>query len=235
MQRSPQTGHFGDIEYTIVFSRRRTLGISILPDSRVVVRAPLKASLATINGIVSDKAGWIRKHLDNHKTRETKKLNGDILNGEKQLYRGNECKLVVTRSEKPFVRFNENTIELGLDNPENQVIIKRLLQLGFRNEAARIFPLKVNEALVKYSDQDFRITGLVLRTMKSRWGTCSRKGVITLNTELVKLPEKYLEYVIAHELCHLKHHNHGKEYYLLLSKLFPEWKVVRQAMKEYIH
>ena len=81
----------------------------------------------------------------------------------------------------------------------------------------------------------FKPTGLVIRTMKSRWGSCSRKGIITLSTELIKLPDIYIEYVIIHELCHLKHHNHGKEYYILLSELFPDWKKVRKDLREYIH
>ena len=69
----------------------------------------------------------------------------------------------------------------------------------------------------------------------TRWGSCSRKGLITLSTELIKLPDIYIEYVIIHELCHLKHHNHGKEYYNLLSELFPDWKKVRKDLREYIH
>jgi hypothetical protein len=71
--------------------------------------------------------------------------------------------------------------------------------------------------------------------MKSRWGSCSKKGIITLSTELIKLPDIYIEYVIIHELCHLKHHNHGKEYYNLLSELFPAWKNVRKDLRGYIH
>jgi predicted metal-dependent hydrolase len=71
--------------------------------------------------------------------------------------------------------------------------------------------------------------------MRSRWGSCSKQGKITLSTELIKLPDIFLEYVIIHELCHLKHHNHGKEYYKLLSELFPDWKIVRKGLRDYIH
>jgi predicted metal-dependent hydrolase len=69
--------------------------------------------------------------------------------------------------------------------------------------------------------------------MKRRWGSCSNKGIITLSTELIKLPDLYLEYVIIHELCHLKHHNHGSGYYKLLSELFPDWKAARKDMRTY--
>jgi predicted metal-dependent hydrolase len=80
----------------------------------------------------------------------------------------------------------------------------------------------------------FKPTGLVIRTMKRRWGSCSNKGVITLSTELIKLSDLYIEYVITHELCHLKHHNHGPQFYKLLSEVFPEWKTVRKELRKYI-
>jgi hypothetical protein len=80
----------------------------------------------------------------------------------------------------------------------------------------------------------FNPAGLVIRTMRRRWGSCSHKGIITLSTELIKLSDLHIEYVIAHELCHLKHHNHGSQYYKLLSEVFPEWKMVRKELRKYI-
>ena len=88
--------------------------------------------------------------------------------------------------------------------------------------------------LKKYEDQRFKPEALVMRTMKRRWGSCSNKGIITLSTELIKLPDLYIEYVVIHELCHLKHHNHSARYYKLLSDLFPEWKAVRTELRKYI-
>lgn len=81
----------------------------------------------------------------------------------------------------------------------------------------------------------FKPAGLIIRKMKRRWGSCSNKGIITLSTELIKLPELYIEYVILHELCHLKHHNHGSGYYKLLSELFPDYKTVRKDLKKFIN
>jgi predicted metal-dependent hydrolase len=69
--------------------------------------------------------------------------------------------------------------------------------------------------------------------MKRRWGSCSNKGKITLSSELIRLSDNYIEYVIIHELCHLRHHNHGPRFYEMLSELYPEWKTVRKEMKNY--
>lgn len=235
MLKEPQLCKLGDIEFRIVYSRRRTLGISVLPDSSVVVRAPYRASLKTINRIVQEKADWIIKHRDDYRKKDLKKLNNSFTSGNTQLFRGKELKMQIIESRKTFVRFEENTIELGLDNPADAPAVKRLVYKGYTQEALRVFPEILRTALQTHASQMFRPTSLTIRSMRSRWGSCSKKGKITLSTELIKLPDIFIEYVIIHELCHLKHHNHGKEYYKLLSDLFPGWKNVRKGLRDYIH
>jgi predicted metal-dependent hydrolase len=235
MYKDQQTYQFQNIEFRIVYSRRRTLGISILPDSSVIVRAPYRTSVKTISRIIQEKSAWIIKHRDSYRQKEKRKLNSSLIAGEKQLFRGKECVLQISQSKKPFVRFIENTIEVGLDNTDDQLAIRRLLYFGYKTEATVIYTELLDKALKTHENQMFKPVGLIIRTMKSRWGSCSKKGLITLSTELIKLPDIYIEYVIIHELCHLKHHNHGKEYYNLLSELFPAWKKVRKDLREYIH
>jgi hypothetical protein len=234
MYKEQQTYQFQNIEFRIVYSRRRTLGISILPDASVIVRAPNRTPLKTISRIIQEKSAWIIKHRDSYRLKEKRKLNSSFIAGEKQLFRGKECVLHIFQSKKPVVRFNENAIEIGLDKVDDQQAIRRLLYIGYKTEASVIYPEMLNKALKTHENHMFKPIGLIIRTMKSRWGSCSRKGLITLSTELIKLPDIYIEYVIIHELCHLKHHNHGREYYNLLSELFPDWKKVRKDLREYI-
>jgi predicted metal-dependent hydrolase len=235
MSKTDQIYKLEDIEFRIVYSRRRTLGISVLPDSSVIVRAPYRASLKTITGIVHQKAAWIIKHRDSYRNKEQRKLNGSMISGGTQLFRGKEYELQTIVSQKPSAHFLEDKIILSLPDTTDTLAIKKILNSIFKNEAARVFPEMVSNALRLYKDQKFAPTGLVIRSMKSRWGSCSRHGIITLSTELIKLPDIYIEYVIVHELCHLKHHNHGKEYYMLLSELFPDWKKIRKDLRQYVH
>lgn len=235
MYKEQQTCQFQNIEFRIVYSRRRTIGISILPDASVIVRVPYHTPLKTINRIIQEKSPWIIKHRDSYQRKEKRKLNSSLIAGEKQLFRGKECVLHIFQSKKPVVRFYENTIEIGVEKVDDQLSIRRLLYTGYKTEASVIYPEMLNKALKIHENQMFKPIGLIIRTMKSRWGSCSRKGMITLSTELIKLPDIYIEYVIIHELCHLKHHNHGKEYYNLLSELFPDWKKVRKDLRQYIH
>jgi predicted metal-dependent hydrolase len=228
------THFFEDIEFRVIYSGRRTLGISILPDSTVIVRVPWLTSMKTINRIVRQKSGWIIKHRDIYRGKVQSGLSLQYVSGENHLFRGNKCVLKIEISFKPYVRFNDGTILLGLENTENVRAVKMLLYRGYKDEAMRVFPEIFTRILDKFESQDFKPKGLIIRTMKRRWGSCSNKGIITLSTELIKLPDIYIEYVIHHELCHLKHHNHGAGYYNLLTELFPEWKSIRKEMRKYI-
>jgi len=224
----------GDIEFNVIYSHRRTIGISVRPDSSVTVRAPYLTSLNAINRIIREKYKWVEKHRDNYRNLAYSTLNKTYTSGEKHLFRGNESVLRIQQSKKTYFRFYDNTIELGISKTDNAHIIKRLLYAGYKSEALVLLPILMSKVLSEHENQKFRPTGLVIRTMKRRWGSCSIKGVITLSTELIKLADLYIEYVIIHELCHLKHHNHGPLYYKLLSEVFPEWKTVRKVLKQYI-
>ncbi len=224
-----------DIEFRVIYSRRRTIGISVHPDSTVIVRVPYLTSLRTINRIVRQKADWIIRHRDNYKMKTQKSPEEIYVNGATHLFRGHEALLKIEKSIKPYIKFNGATIELGLNKIDDPAAIKKLVYKGYKDEALIVFPGMFNSALAKFESQKFKPTGLIIRNMKRRWGSCSNKGIITLNTELIKLPDLYTEYVIIHELCHLKHHNHGAEYYKLLSALFPDWKKVRKELRRHTY
>ena len=223
-----------EIEFKVVYSSRKTLGISILPDSSVIVRVPYRTPDKTINRILKEKASWIIKHRDGFLSQSNNKINRLYIDGENHLFRGRESVLRIEKSKKNYIRFNTDTIDIGISKPDDQAAVKNLLYKGYKIEASNIFPGILDQALEKYENYKFMPAGLIIRTMKRRWGSCSNKGIITLSTELVKLPDSFIEYVAVHELCHLRHHNHGTKYYKLLTELFPEWKQVRKALRRYI-
>jgi len=224
----------GDIEFAVIFSRRRTLGISVLNDSSVVVRVPYRTSFRTITRMVEEKSSWIIRHRDYFRNQQQTRPVKSYTNGSIHSFRGNSLILNIQESRKPFVRFEGSTIEMGLEKTGDEISVSRLLKKAYKNEAQSLLPSMFINVLERYKEQKFSPTGLVIRSMKRRWGSCSNKGKITLSSELVKLNETHIEYVIIHELCHLRHHNHGSKYYELLGELFPEWKKVRKEMRGYV-
>jgi len=73
---------------------------------------------------------------------------------------------------------------------------------------------------------------LRIRTMQKRWGSCTETGVITLNLKLIQVPKALIDYVIIHELCHLKEHNHSHAYYHLLDRVLPDWRARRDELNK---
>jgi len=223
-----------DIEFKVIYSRRSTIGISVLPDSSVIVRVPYLTTLKTINRIVKEKYFWVIKHRDNYRELDNSSRNKSYTSGETYLFRGKESLLKIEKSAKPYVIFFDSTIELGTEKTDDPETVRRLLYKGYKNEAITHFPILMRKVLREHENQKFKPEGLIIRTMKRRWGSCSNKGIVILSTELIKLSDLYIEYVITHELCHLKHHNHGPNFYKLLTEMYPEWKTVRKELRKYI-
>jgi predicted metal-dependent hydrolase len=222
------------IAYKIVYSRRRSIGISVGPDSGVIVRAPYRTSLKTIENLIVSKSVWINKHLENYKSAvriANHKIYGD---GTTVLFRGKEFQIRIIESKTNTVKQSDNIIEIGLRNISDKEKAGLLLEKWFRSIAEDIFREKFEEILVRFRNYNFSPSELTVSALKRRWGSCSSKGKITISSELVKLDDIYLEYVILHELCHLRHQNHGKEFYELLSEVFPDWKKRRSELKKFI-
>jgi predicted metal-dependent hydrolase len=90
----------------------------------------------------------------------------------------------------------------------------------------------VIDRMVYFSQEmDLKYEQIKFRKMKSRWGSCSSKRSITLNTHLLKLPLEYVDYILVHELAHIKHMNHSKEFHALVEKFIPNQKEIRKKFK----
>lgn len=223
-----------DLKYKIVFTRRRSLSIIVSPSEGVTVRAPFRTSLKRIDNFVKQKSDWIIKHLERYS--DLTRINHKKIyqEGEPHFFLGKELNLKLIHSPKLFVRQYDNTLEAGIGKPGDSLDVKRLLDHWYREEAMRIFSSKLSIIIERYNNYGFSPSGFSVRPMKSRWGSCTSKGRITLNSDLVKLDERLADYVIIHELCHLKFQNHGKEFYRLLGELVPDYKSIRKELKKFI-
>jgi predicted metal-dependent hydrolase len=222
------------IDYKVVYSRRRSIGISVGPDSGVIVRAPYRTPMKTIEKLIISKSAWISKHVGNYKSAIRIDSKKSITDGTPVLFRGKELPIRVIESNAYSVKLADDKIEIGMKNIRETDIAGKMLEKWYRVISEGIFRRKFEEILINYKDYNFKPSEFKVRTLKRRWGSCSSKGKITISSELVKLDDIYLEYVILHELCHLRHQNHGKEFYELLSEVFPDWKKRRSELKKFI-
>jgi len=223
-----------EIDYKIIYSRRRSISISISPHNGVVVRAPKSVSPEKIDKFVNEKSAWIKKHLNNYSGSVRINYGKKYTDGEYHFFMGKEHILRLTGSPKAFVRKYNDIIEVGLPDTCDSRKVKAILDKWYREQAMQYFKMLLDKILRKYESYHFEPSSMEVRASKSRWGSCSSKGKISISSELIKLDEKFYEYIIIHELCHLKHPNHGSGFYNLLEEILPDYKQIRKELRKYV-
>lgn len=221
-------------DYTIVRTRRRTLGIIISPSEGVVVRAPYRATAEEITHFVQSKSIWIEKHIkgfSDHKSLGIRELK----NGDKILFRGKEYPVLITPSGSNSVGFKKEYLEIMTSKPGDQKFLIMMLERWYRINAEHHLRKMFCMLLLRHSARNFQPASFTVRKMKRKWGSCSNRGRITINSELIKLDDSLTEYVILHELCHLIRRDHSMEFYRLLEEMEPDWKEMRKRLRKYFH
>jgi len=99
----------------------------------------------------------------------------------------------------------------------------------YRKQAERVITRKVHEFNKLYN---FKFTKVVIRHQKTRWGSCSARGILNFNYKLIFLPPRFIDYVVVHELCHLKEMNHSSKFWNLVAKKFPNYKTIRHDLHQ---
>ncbi|MFC0875294.1 M48 family metallopeptidase [Saccharicrinis sp. FJH2] len=220
------------IEYYLDFANRKTLGIKVYPDKSVHVIAPNGTSKNKVSGKVYNKAAWILKQQDFFLSFHPITPPRKFVSGETHLYLGKQYRLKLISENKESVKLHGGSIIVYTKDKENKVHVETILKAWFKSKAEQHFN-KLFDELVPLSKSFFKGTPTLRhRWMDKRWGSCSPKGEILLNTELIKAPKKCIEYVIIHELCHLAHLNHSAAFYELLNKLSPNWRKTKDELEK---
>ncbi|MEL0027995.1 MAG: SprT family zinc-dependent metalloprotease [Perlucidibaca sp.] len=224
------------VAYELVRSARRTLAIHIHQDGRVLVRAPQRLSRHEIEAFVRSRQDWIRQHLDEIAARPRLPAWGEgrvwwHLGKALTVVPGDPATQPPRRGRRPQVWRHQGEAALQVSPVlwQTEGAIEAALLQWQKTEAADWLPRRLQERLV-VAGPEWAPAGLRLRHMRSRWGSCSRAGEITLNTQLMSVPEACIDYVICHELCHLREFNHGPRFYAWQESLCPDWRQRRQEM-----
>ena len=209
------------IEYEITYVPRKTLGISVHPDSTVTLKAPLEATPEDIREKVRHRAAWIlrqKRYFDSFGIPTTKR---QYISGESHLYLGRQYMLKVKESSQNAVRYHSNILEVECQNKNKA---ENVLKLWYQERAQIKFTEYAKPIIDQFAVYGVRPNNISIRKMENRWGYCTKDGDIYLNPRLICAPRCCIEYVITHEMCHLIHRNHTKEFYAMLSKEMPHWE-----------
>lgn len=206
------------------------VAIHVEPDGHVVVDAPATASPDVVLAAVKKRSRWISKHVAAVRARLTHVLPREYVSGESLFYLGRRyrLKVLVVCSESPGTRMRGPFIEVSV--PERSpALVRAQLDAWFRSRAREVFRerIQVIAASLRWVRQ---LPALRMQDMKVQWGSCSPAGRITLNPHLVKTPRECIDYVLLHELCHLRHHNHSTRFYKALDANMPHWRAVKQRL-----
>ena len=132
--------------------------------------------------------------------------------------------------EAAGVRLGRTILTVTLPGPADPAATRAALDGWFAEEARRIFAARLAVCFRRVARLGVPYPTLAIRPLATRWGSCSRAGAITLNLRLIQAPPQCIDYVILHELCHLKEHNHSKGFYALLDRVLPDWRERRHKL-----
>ncbi len=215
------------MNYKLKYTKRKTIGIRISSLEGVVVTAPINCPIREIEKVLKEKEGWIIKSLKEVEVELTaEQLMGE---GGSLLYLGSYYPLRLRYSSlrSSLVTLNEGEAELRLSallqfhEDERKLAVIKELKAWYRERAYEY----LKERLDYYSLMvGVEYNALTIKDVKSRWGSCSSKGNINLDIKLMLLPPELIDYIVLHEVCHLKEMNHSKKY----------WSLVENHMADYL-
>jgi hypothetical protein len=209
------------IDYQIEYSDRKTLGITVTPDMDVLVKAPNDSTINKIEEKLKKKAPWIIKQQSFFLAYHPKTTKRNYVSGETHLYLGRQYLLRVEENDKESVKLKGKFIVVKTHDKSS---VKQLVNNWYLEHARSKFHATALPLIEKFKKYKVEPSSIVLREMPTRWGSCTPKGKIILNPELIKAPKGCIEYVIIHELCHLIHHDHTQKFMDLQTKEMKDWE-----------
>lgn len=224
--------------YRLEFSARKSVGITVLPDLSVRVTAPAGTDTETVREKVRKRAAWILKQQDYFRAFQPKQPTRRFVSGETHYYLGRQYRLKVIESESAAeeVKLKGRFLYATTPDKSDRARIGRMFKDWYTVRARAYFSKKLTA--IWNSTRQYELTpqvpSLRLRRMNKRWGSCIAAGDIFLNPELIKTPSLCIEYVIVHELCHVKIPHHNREFYQLLSRILPDWNKRKERLEKFL-
>ena len=223
---TPRSIALGDriVPYVLRRAKRRTIGLSI--DHRGLrVGAPRRSSLLEVETIILRHGEWVVQKLDEWRTRRRPELLR-IVDGVQLPMLGAQLEIrLALGANRAIWGAQESTLTLCLRSPADA---GRVLEKALRERARALFV----ERLAHYAALlGVALPSLTLSAARTRWGSCSLKSGIRLNWRLIHFPRHVIDYVVAHELAHLREMNHSPRFWSVVGQLYPDYRAARDDLK----
>ncbi len=214
-----------NIEAEVIYSDRETIDLRIFPEGNIQITVPKNTSMEKVIEKVKPKSKWILQQQRTFELFRPFAKERLYIPGETHLYLGRQYKLVINKTEqnKTNINLGKGLFTITTKNDNIELIIQKF----YKSKADIIFKELLDQLLSRFPQFNTYDIRLTHRFMKKRWGSCSMNGNILLNTELIKANKACIEYVILHELCHLIHPNHSKDFYRILTEVLPSWEKIK--------
>jgi predicted metal-dependent hydrolase len=209
---------------------KRKVAIHVHPDGSVQVDTPEGVANGEVREAVRKRARWVLKHVTEARRQREHVLPRQYVSGESHFYLGRRhvLKVSIDANEKAGVKLVRGRLEVQCPK-DNPGMIKDLLWAWYRKRSMEFIQRRLNT----HTDGISWLSApppWKLASMQKQWGSCSPKGALSLNAHLVKAPRECVDYVLLHELCHLKERNHSDRFYQLLERQMPEWRSVKAKL-----
>lgn len=214
------------IPYLLERRSRRTVGLKI-NQFGLVVHAPNRISQSTLEQMLMSKLDWIIKKLHAQKLNQVETMQWQ--DGAELFLLGNQ----ITLSVRPdtvsrAVDYQPGLLEVALPNTGNQTVIAKKVLQWYKKQALSDFSRRIALLSAKL---DVTTPPLFLSSARSRWGSCNSKQEIRLNWRLLQAPPHIINYVVAHELAHLKEMNHSAKFWAIVERIYPDYKTAEKELK----
>ena len=220
--------------YEIHRKKVKNINLRIKPDLEVYISVPMNLHRDYIENFIRSKEEWIKSVLKKVENVKEKQKDFEYKTGEIHKFLGKEYNLTVKTgnfnavSLKNNIRPNEIILTVNENIFENIDEKKKIMEKWYFENAKKLF-LQFMEKWLEILDEN--VEKVAIKPMKTRWGSCNYvKRYINLNTELIKRTPFEIEYVILHELTHLKYPNHGRGFYNYIERYMPNYKVAEKML-----
>ena len=221
-----------DIAYTIQRSTRRkkTVAVTVDPAGSVLIVAPAHLKSDSLDAIVTRKAPWIARRLEHVRSQFPPRPAREFVSGESVLYLGRHYRLSVLPDEVGEAKLIGGWLRVPAPGGTDQAGQARASVMSwFRRHAAKRLPERVEAWRAKVG---VSMPQVLIADQLKRWGSCDRTGTVRLNWRIIQAPMRLVDYVVVHELVHLKHQGHGVDYWRAVGRVMPDYERRREELRE---